>query len=106
MNHSGYSVQDPFAIQSIGITNSRQTMLLRHIRYFLAVAEHRNFTRAAEALHVCYLPRSREQIGLFPVPLEFAAPERTAVLLQRAGAYRTAAARAFVELALAMNWNA
>ncbi|MGE6919306.1 transcriptional regulator CynR [Achromobacter kerstersii] len=27
-------------------------MMLRHIRYFLAVAEHRNFTRAAEALHV------------------------------------------------------
>lgn len=27
-------------------------MLLRHIRYVLAVAEHRNFTRAAEALHV------------------------------------------------------
>lgn len=27
-------------------------MLLRHIRYFLAVAEHRNFTRAATALHV------------------------------------------------------
>ena len=27
-------------------------MLLRHIRYFLAVAEHRNFTRTAEALHV------------------------------------------------------
>jgi hypothetical protein len=27
-------------------------MLLRHIRYFLAVKEHRNFTRAAEALHV------------------------------------------------------
>ncbi|WDD96335.1 transcriptional regulator CynR [Burkholderia sp. FERM BP-3421] len=27
-------------------------MLLRHIRYFLAVAEHGNFTRAADALHV------------------------------------------------------
>ncbi|PSL14648.1 LysR family transcriptional regulator [Marinobacterium halophilum] len=27
-------------------------MLLRHIHYFLAVAEHRNFTRAASAMHV------------------------------------------------------
>lgn len=27
-------------------------MLLRHIHYFLAVAEHRSFTRAAAALHV------------------------------------------------------
>ncbi|MGY2172263.1 transcriptional regulator CynR [Pseudomonas gingeri] len=27
-------------------------MLLRHVRYLLAVAEHANFTRAAEALHV------------------------------------------------------
>lgn len=43
---------------------------------------------------------AREQTGLFPVPLEFAVPERTAVLLQRKGAYRTAAARAFAALAL------
>lgn len=43
---------------------------------------------------------AREQTGLFLVPLEFALPERTAVLLQRKGAYRTAAARAFVALAL------
>ncbi|MBD9508000.1 transcriptional regulator CynR [Ensifer sp. ENS07] len=27
-------------------------MLLRHIRYLIAVADHQNFTRAAEALHV------------------------------------------------------
>jgi len=48
-----YYVQDRFIILSIGNTNtSASTMLLRHIRYLLAVAEHRNFTRAAEALHV------------------------------------------------------
>jgi LysR family transcriptional regulator, cyn operon transcriptional activator len=49
---------------------------------------------------------AREQMGLFPVPLEFAVPERTAVLLQRRGAYRTAAARAFVALALETDWDA
>lgn len=47
------SVQDRFMIITIGKTNSQGAdMMLRHIRYFLAVAEHRNFTRAAEALHV------------------------------------------------------
>jgi len=47
-----HSVQDRLAIRSIGIANGWGVMLLRHIRYFLAVAEHGNFTRAAEALHV------------------------------------------------------
>ncbi len=37
---------------SIGKTNTLAAMLLRHIRYFLAVAEQRSFTRAADALHV------------------------------------------------------
>ena len=48
----------------------------------------------------------RERAGLFPVPLEFALPERTVVLLQRKGAYRSAAARAFVALALETDWGA
>jgi LysR family transcriptional regulator, cyn operon transcriptional activator len=49
---------------------------------------------------------AREQKGLFLVPLEFALDEWTAVLLQRKGAYRTAAAQAFVALALETDWDA
>jgi LysR family cyn operon transcriptional activator len=42
---------------------------------------------------------ARENNALYAVKLEPALPQRTAALLQRKGAYRSAAARAFVELA-------
>jgi LysR family cyn operon transcriptional activator len=41
---------------------------------------------------------AREHPGLHSVPIDPAMPTRTAALLQRKGAYRTAAAKAFVAL--------
>jgi LysR family cyn operon transcriptional activator len=43
---------------------------------------------------------ARKQEGLFPVELGVAMPPRTVALLRRKDAYRTAACRAFVEMAL------
>jgi hypothetical protein len=53
-------------------------------------------------LEATVLPEAvtREQNGLHPVALKHAIPPRQAALLQRKDVYRTAACRAFVEVAL------
>src|ERR1700749_3885116 len=75
-------------------------MLLRHIRYFLAVAEHRNFTRAAEALHVSQ-PTLSQQIKQLEDTLRVQLLDRSrrAIQLTDAGvAYARYAQRALQDL--------
>ena len=75
-------------------------MLLRHIRYFLAVAEHRNFTRAAEALHVSQ-PTLSQQIRQLEDTLRVQLLDRSgrAIQLTDAGAaYLRYAQRALQDL--------
>ena len=56
-------------------------MLLRHIRYFLAVAEHRNFTCAAQALHVSQ-PTLSQQIKQLEDSLNTQLLDRSGRVLQ------------------------
>jgi LysR family cyn operon transcriptional activator len=75
-------------------------MLLRHIRYFMAVAEHGNFTRAAEWLHVSQ-PTLSQQIQQLEDTLGARLLDRSgrAVRLTDAGeAYLHHARRALQEL--------
>ncbi|AXE31360.1 transcriptional regulator CynR [Chromobacterium phragmitis] len=75
-------------------------MLLRHIRYFLAVAEHRNFTRAAEALFVSQ-PTLSQQIRQLEEGLGaelFDRGGRQLRLTDAGEAYREYARRALREL--------
>jgi DNA-binding transcriptional LysR family regulator len=51
-------------------------MLLRHIRYLLALTEHRNFTRAADALHVSQPALSQQTPSGFSYSIAVAAPSK------------------------------
>ncbi len=100
MKQFDYSVQDWFMIALIGIAYSLHIMLLRHIRYLLAVATHQNFTRAAEALHVSQ-PTLSQQIRQLEARLQVQLLDRSgrAIRLTDAGeAYLQHARRALREL--------
>ena len=86
-------------MSSIGFTY-RLRMLSRHINYFLAVAEHGSFTRAASALHVSQ-PALSQQIRQLEeslgVPL-FDRSGRTIRLTDAGEVWRQYASRALQEL--------
>jgi len=73
-------------------------MELRHLRYFVAVAEERNFTRAAERLHIAQPPLSR-QIQQLEEDLGVVLIEKGArpLRLTEAGAFFYAHAKALLD---------
>lgn len=83
--------------------SSMAALELRHLRYLLAVAEHGNFTRAAEELHISQ-PTLSQQIKQLERTLDVQLLDRTgrAVRLTDAGtAYTDHARRALRDLAAA-----
>src|SRR5215475_3364926 len=75
-------------------------MLLRHVRYFLAVADAGNFTRAAETLHVSQ-PTLSQQIRQLEETLDaplFDRSGRTVRLTDAGEAYHVYARRAMQDL--------
>jgi LysR family transcriptional regulator, benzoate and cis,cis-muconate-responsive activator of ben and cat genes len=72
-------------------------MELRHLRYFIAVAEERNFSRAAEKLHVSQPPLSRQIRDLeVELGIKLLDRSRQGVRLTRPGSVVLARARVLI----------